>query len=394
MPKIEPLKSRLAPFADLIPGQATRTATLAYTRTFGRELPCEHYSDFLNTHLKLSSLGLGTFPGAATDAIDAGYVAAIEQAVCSGINVFDTATHYRYGRSARALGEGLRRAFAQGVARDQVFLIGKGGFLLFEDGVPDDFDSWFAREIAGRGLGRREELTGRHLLTAPHISDQIDRLRALIGCATLDAFLIDQPEVHIPTAGKEQTHRRLEQCFAVCEHAVQAGKIGCYGIATFDGFRVQTDAPLFQSLTSLLGLAERAASRIRPGERVTHHFRLIELPFNQAMAEGFTRFNQATGQGNVGSTIQAAHQLKVFVVGSHGMMKGALGKTCTTALIKALPQCRNDAQRSLQFNRSTPGLGVSLTGVREPDHLQDLLNVAHLAPLDKKSYLQLYERAD
>jgi aryl-alcohol dehydrogenase-like predicted oxidoreductase len=58
--------------------------------------------------------------------------------------------------------------------------------------------------------------------------------------------------------------------------------------------------------------------------------------------------------------------------------------------LAALP---NDAQRALQFNRSTPGIGTSLVGISDPAHLDDALAVARLAPLAKPEYLALYQRA-
>jgi aryl-alcohol dehydrogenase-like predicted oxidoreductase len=112
------------------------------------------------------------------------------------------------------------------------------------------------------------------------------------------------------------------------------------------------------------------------------------------MTEGFTRFSQATGQGNVASTIQAAHQLRVYVLASHTLGKGMLARQCADAVLQALPQLANHAQRALQFNRSTPGIGTSLVGVATPAHLDDVLAVARLAPMPKAEYLRLYERAE
>ncbi len=376
----------------LKPGAAERAATADYARTFGAACAPGHYSDFLNQHLKLSSLGIGTFPGAATDAVDAAYADTIARALASGINVIDTAAHYRYGRSMRAVGEGLRRAFAAGVSREQVYVVAKGGFLRFDDGPPDDLEAWFETRVARKGLGTREDLSGVHCLAPGYIAAQIDELREATGLETLDAFLIDQPEVHIPRLGKEELNRRLQTVFAVCEQAVRQHKIRSYGIATFDALRVETDHALFQSLPSLLGLAERAAALLQRGEQARHHFRVIQLPFNQAMNEGFTRFSQATGQGNVASTLQAAYQLRLFVIGSHGLAKGVLAAQCADAVRGAMPDFANDAQRALQFNRSTPGLGVSLAGISSAAHLDDLLAVAARPPLAREDYLGLYRR--
>ncbi len=378
----------------LLPGRATRAATEEYARSFGRACAEGHYSDFLNLHLKLSSLGVGTFGGAATDAVDAAYAEVVARALASGINVIDTATHYRYGRSARAVGAGLQAALAAGVRREQVFLVSKGGFLLFEEGPPHDPAAWFEREVAARGLARREDLTGVHLLSPEYLSWQIDRSRAALGVETLDAFLVDQPEVHIPVIGKAAVNQKLERCFVALERAVREGRIGCYGIATFNGLRVETDHPLFESITSLQGHAQKAAQEAWGDANAKHALRIVALPFNQVMLEGFTRFSQATGQGNVGSTIQAAHQLRVYVMASHALAKGHLAGQCVDSVYAALPQLANHAQRALQFNRSTPGVGTSLVGISSPAHLDDLLAVARIAPLAKTAYLQMYQRAE
>jgi len=381
----------------LQPGYATRQGTEDYAERFGAGCAPGHYSDFLNLHLKLSSLGIGTFSGAATDAVDEDCADVVHRAALAGINVFDTAVHYRYGRSLRAVGQGLARAFAAGVARDQVFVVAKGGFLAFPHGIPDDLDAWFDADIVARGLGTRGDLVGRHLMSPAYLEAQIDAARIGLGLGTIDAFLLDQPEVHIPAIGKELANRKIAAVFEVFEAAVRSGKIRSYGMSTFDGLRVETDAPRFQSITSMLGLAEHAARAVakaagEPGS-AKHAFRVVQLPFNEAMTEGFTRFSQATGQGNVASSIQAAHQLRVYAMASHTLGKGLLARQCAGAVAAALPDYPNDAQRALQFNRSTPGIGTSLVGISTPAHLADLLAVAQRPPLAKAEYLKLYARA-
>ena len=379
--------------STLVPGRATTLGTQRYMERYGANFPVSHYSDFLHLHYKLSSLGIGSFPGAASDAVDAAYAAVVERAALAGINVFDTAAHYRYGRSARALGEGLRRALAKGVAREGLYVVSKGGFLTFEQGPPEDFPSWFQSEIVARGLGTADDLTQAHLLSPAYLDRQIDQCREALGLATLDAFLIDQPEVHIPRLGKEELNRRLLRVFLLLEKAVQEERIACYGMATFHGLRTETDNPLFQSLTSMLGLAEKAARELG-GAQAKHHFRVAQMPFNQVMLEGYTRFSQATGQGNVASSIQAAHQLKVYVMASHSLLKGHLAGQSVEVVAQALSDLPNPAQRALQFNRSTPGVGTSLVGISSPAHLDDVLAVAAREPLSKAEYLKLYARAD
>jgi aryl-alcohol dehydrogenase-like predicted oxidoreductase len=377
----------------LIQGYATRSATEAYARTFGVQCGAGHYSDFLNLHLKLSSLGIGTFPGAATDAVDESIAGIVHAAALAGVNVFDTAAHYRYGRSAVALGEGLRRALAEGVGREQVFVVAKGGFLAFLGGRPEDIAAWFDANVTARALGTRADLAGDHLISPRHVIAQLDVLREALGLHTLDALLLDQPEVHIPQIGKEATNRKILAVFEALEAARAAGKLRGYGIATFAGLRVETDAPLFESITSLQGLAAKAYQSRTGTTAGAHGFQLVQLPFNQAMTEGFTRFSQATGQGNVASSVQAAHQLRVYVMASHTLGKGLLARQCADGVAQALADLANDAQRAMQFNRSTPGIGTSLVGITDPAHLEDLLAVAKRAPLPRAEYLKLYERA-
>jgi aryl-alcohol dehydrogenase-like predicted oxidoreductase len=376
----------------MTPGHATRAGTDSYAATFGASCAPGHYSAFLNQHLKLSSLGVGSFPGAADDAADQAVTGIVERALLSGLNVIDTAVHYRYGRALVALRAGIERAFASGVAREQLFVAVKGGFLLFPEGQPEDLERWFDAHIAARGLGTRADLAGAHLLAAPYLAWQIEFARAALGLETLDAFLVDQPEIHVRAIGKERAHRKLARAFAVLEQAVKEGKLRCYGVSTFDAMRVETDDPLFQSIAALQGLAQGAAQAVRKDPRARHHLHLLQLPFNPAMTEGFTRFSQATGKGNVASTLQAAHQLGVYVMASHALGKGRFAQD--DALAAALPELANPAQRALQFARSTPGIGTALAGMSTPAHLDDLLAVTRARPMPREDYLRLYRRAE
>ncbi len=379
---------------DLIPGHATMAATRQYVSSFGQSCAPGHYSDFLNVHLQLSSLGIGTFPGAPTDEVDAQYAEIISRALTQGINVIDTGAHYRYGRSAADVGVGLRRAMAVGVEREQVFLVSKGGFLSMREGKPDNLAEWFQHEVVEKGLGKVEDLVSMHCISPEYIAFQLELSRQLMGVETLDTFLIDQPEVHIPVIGKAALNNKLQAAFTVLEEAVKAGRLRYYGISTFNGFRAETDNTLFQSITSLIGLAEKAAQAAWQDIQAKHHFKVVQLPFNQVMQEGFTRFSQTTGQGNVGSSIQAAHQLGVYLMASHTLFKGRLAETAMDAVIQTLSTLPNHAQRALQFNRSTPGVGTSLVGISTPSHLDDLLAVSRLPPLEKAVYLKMYERTD
>lgn len=376
-----------------IAGAATAEATGVYMCRQGARCADGHYSDFLDTGIKISSIGIGTFPGAATDAVDAAIADIVARALAGGLNLIDSSAHYRYGRSVRAVGVGVQRALREGVPRSAMFLISKGGFLTFEGGRPPNPVVWFEREIVDRGLGRREDLAATvHLLTPEYLRHQIDYSRAAMGVETIDAFLIDQPEVQTASIGKQDLIRRLDRAFVAMEQAVRDGLIKWYGVSSFDSFRVPQDDKVFLSLTSLQALAEHAAKDVF-GEGARHHFGIVELPFSAVMPEGFTRFNQVTGQGNEASTLQAALQLGLFTMASHTLFKGHLARTPLDALVQAMPRLPA-AQQAIQFNRSTPGLGATLVGMSRVTHLDDVLSVARQPLIPRSAYLAMFQKAD
>ena len=151
---------------DLVPGAANSLATKKYAERFvAAGLPEGHYSDFLNTRIKLSSLGVGTFPGAIDEVTDVAVAAIVAQALQSGINVIDTGANYRYGRAGRAVGAGIAKALQAGGKREEFFVLGKGGFLTFPNGKPENLETFFAEAVEAKGRGKKEDLAhGIHCL--------------------------------------------------------------------------------------------------------------------------------------------------------------------------------------------------------------------------------------
>lgn len=374
-------------------GQATPQATQAYQSLFANRVGKGHFSTFANSEFKLSSLGVGTYPGMPDIATDTAVASIITAALTQGINVIDTAAHYRYGHALAAVGAGLRNAVAAGIDRSSMFIVSKGGFLTFRNGPPDDFAIWFEREVVEPGRGNLSQLASQsHMLSPAYIDYQLELTRYLVGVEVVDAFLVDQPEVHIAQMGKERMHQALLAIFEQLERAVADGRIGCYGVSSFYAFRVETDHPLFMSLTSLLGLAEKASLRVHGNSG--HHCRMIQLPFNQGQLEGFTRFNQAANAEQVMSTLQAAYQLGLYVMASHSLLKGQLATQVLDVVAQAMPANLSAACCAMQFTRSTPGVGTALVGLSQPGHLEDMLAVASMPVLDRKRYLQMYQRAE
>lgn len=376
--------------SDLIPGHATAEATQAYAEA--ADLAEGHYQAYgQRPRLWLSSIGLGTYRGAADDDTDAAYRAALAHGLRSGLNVVDTGAHFRFGRSPKAVGAAVRDAVEAGVPREAMFLVAKGGFVTFPDDVPDDPEAWFKANILRKGLGDPGDLAaGCHLLSPAYIAAQLEQCRRDMGVETLDCFLVDQPEVHIPEIGKEATNAKLQQVYRVLEMAVQAGRLRSYGLATNKSWRVATDDDLFLSLTGQLGLAEKAAGQ---GDQ-PHHFTTIQLPYNAAQLEGFTRFNQATGKGNVASTLQAAFQLDLYVMGTHALRGGALAREQPAILRQVMRDLPGAGERALQFARSTPGIGTALVSAETTAYVDAALAVARSEPLGKETFVRMFEKAE
>jgi len=112
--------------AELLSGRATPEGTKRFARRFPA-LP-GHFRR--PDRLWLSSLGLGTKPGAPGGVDDLCYRSVAPRALELGVNVFDTSISYRQQTSERSLGRALRRSVREGAAqRDEIFVISKCGYL-------------------------------------------------------------------------------------------------------------------------------------------------------------------------------------------------------------------------------------------------------------------------
>ena len=83
--------------------------------------------------MELSTLGLGTYLGEASDQADSSYREAIGAFHSLGGTVFDTAANYRDGRSERVLGAALRD-----LPREDFFLSTKAGYIPMPQADPNE----------------------------------------------------------------------------------------------------------------------------------------------------------------------------------------------------------------------------------------------------------------
>jgi aryl-alcohol dehydrogenase-like predicted oxidoreductase len=372
--------------AAMIDGYATGAGTARYAARFAGRLPADHFRR-LGRDLAVSSLGIGTYLGRDDDATDALYTAAVARALESGINVVDTAVNYRNQRSERAIGSALAQAIGAGaVQRDEVLVATKGGFVAFDGAVPDDPARYVAATYVESGIVQASDLVGgQHCMSARYLDDQIDRSRANLGLSTIDVYYVHNPESQLEEIPRESFLRRIRVAFAALEKAAGSGRIRMYGTATWTGYRQPPTATGALSLPEMLDAARDVGGS-------DHHFRVIQLPYNLAMPEAFVGANQRVDNAML-SPLAAAERLGVYVMASASVHQGGLARNLPPVVAEYLPGLTTDAQRALQFVRSTPGVGTALVGMKSLAHVDENSGVAAVSPVPWEQFQRLFKTA-
>jgi aryl-alcohol dehydrogenase-like predicted oxidoreductase len=318
--------------------------------------------------LWLSNIGLGTYLGEATDGVDTLYRAAFTRALAMGCNVFDCAINYRFQRSERALGSWLAQAIANHtVQRDEIVIATKGGFVPFEGALPDNPRKWVYDAYISSGMAHANDFAAnyQHCLAPAFLEHMIDLSLRNLGVDTIDIYYLHNPETQHISFSHETFRARMLDAIETLEAAVERGQIGAYGTATWTAYRSLTDAPDYLSLTEMVALATQVAGQ-------GHHFRYIQLPYNLFMTEAFALENQQVGEAFL-SPLAAAEALGLTALTSAPLHQGRLATPIMSQLASFLTGLETDAQRAIQFARSTPGVTTALVGMKDIDHVRDNL---------------------
>jgi aryl-alcohol dehydrogenase-like predicted oxidoreductase len=370
------------------PGYATREGTAGYEARLRGTVAEGHFREF--DGVKISSIGLGTYLGEHDADTDAQYREAIVRAFELGCNLIDTAINYRFQQSERAIGQALASLFTQGrLRRDEVVIATKGGFIPF-DGTPprsqQDITSYIENTFIRPEIIRSADIAaGCHCMAPGYLQHQLDASLHNLGLECVDVYFVHNPETQLEEVPRPEFLKRLRLAFEALEKNVAAGKMRWYGTATWNGYRQPSNAPDYLALGELIA----AARDVVGGEQ--HHFRVIQVPYNLAMPEAFTRENQQV-DGQTLSTLEAAQTYGLYVMCSASMLQSRL----TQGLPQVLAQVFNlstDAQRAIQFVRSTPGVGSALTGMKQVRHVEENLAVAKVPPAPLEQFMRLFERS-
>jgi aryl-alcohol dehydrogenase-like predicted oxidoreductase len=352
----------------LIKGSAAIQGTSAFRKQFTRSRTENFYRPLASGPF-VSSLGLGTYLGECDDAEDARYTTVAIAAIERGINLLDTAINYRCQRSERALGKALHKIVARGrVKREQIVVCTKGGYVPLDENPPatrEDYRTFLEEEYFLRGvMDPGDVVAGGHCLTAKFLDDQIERSRRNLGVETIDVYYLHNPEQALDALPREKFVPLMREAFSTLERAVDAGLIGCYGCATWNGLRVAPDARSHLSIEELVSLARDVAG-------ADHHFAVIQLPINLAMTEAVRTQTQCVGGARV-SVLEAAHRLGVSVIASATLMQSQLTHGLPAPVHAAFPGFLTDARRALAFTQSLP-VSAALVGMRSVAHLEENL---------------------
>jgi aryl-alcohol dehydrogenase-like predicted oxidoreductase len=333
--------------------------------------------------LWLSSIGLGTYLGDTTDAIDQAYAQAIGRAIDLGCNVIDTAVNYRHQRSERAIGKALKRALKGGVTqRDEIVIATKGGYLPFERDLPLDRDHYIHKTFIDSGLAAPEDIVDGHCLAPRFLRAMIEQSLRNLGVRCLDIYYLHNPERQLRTIDRADFRDRLQAAFDALEEAADDGLIRCYGLATWSGFRVAPTAPDYLSLSNINALARKTRG-------MKHRCRFIQLPLNLALPEAVMLRNQVVNDEKM-TVLEAATRYGLSVIGSESLLQARLLDQIAEPLRGKFNDLTSDAQRCLQFARSTPGITTALAGMSRIAHVEDNLATASVPPLTSEEYQTLF----
>jgi aryl-alcohol dehydrogenase-like predicted oxidoreductase len=361
---------------------ATREGTARYCKKFEEKIPPDHFRE--SQGLWLSSIGIGTYLGDHDPATDDLYCQAIARSVELGSNVIDSAINYRFQRSERSIGAALKKLAEKGIGREELVLATKGGFIPFDSMPPKDIRAYFNESFVKPGIASFSDVVaGCHCMTPSYLLNQLDSSLKNMGVECVDIYHVHNPETQFAEVGRSEFSHRLLRAFEALEGAASEGKIRMYGTATWNGYRSDPETKDYLSLAELVSLAKQAG-----GEN--HHFKVIQLPLNLAMHEAMTKRNQEVG-GEKLSTLEAARRLGLSVMCSASILQGQLARDLPPAISEVFGDLQTDAQRSLQFVRSTPGVTTALVGMKQLSHVEENLKVAQVPPVPWEQYAKLFK---
>ncbi len=282
-----------------IAGRATPEGTARYAATFAARYPDAHRT-LGQEKLLVSKLGFG---GYRVDG-QLEHKLALSKALENGVNLIDTSTNYADGRSERAVGSVLRELVQKRrLGRDEVVVVSKIGYVQ-----ATNLELASERERAGQPFPEMVKLDDElwHCISPEWLDDQLTRSLARLELDTLDVCLLHNPEYFLQEgtlAGRgtlselrDQFYARLERAFRHLESEVTRGRIAAYGVSSNTAV-LDHEHREASDLSRMLEAARRAGGG-------SHHFRVLELPFNLFESGAHYAKNSASGESALSVAIR------------------------------------------------------------------------------------------
>ncbi len=263
------------------------------------------YSELGDTGLMVSKVGFGGYR-ISVEADTHG--AALELALLSGVNLIDTSANYTDGNSEKLIGEVMERLIKnRQIQREDVIVVTKAGYLQGQN-----WDRYEAQLESGSVFPDIWKIENglAHSIHPVFLADQLNRSLSRLNLATVDVFLLHNPEYYFTYCQRMQIDRELAKAtfyeqissaFLYLETEVAAGRIQFYGISS-NHFAYPSDDAEAVSLDRILDIAEKIGAT---------HFKVIQLPANVIESAAFTEENQSNNQTVISAA--ANHHLGVLL---------------------------------------------------------------------------------
>ncbi|MFC6737580.1 aldo/keto reductase, partial [Halolamina salina] len=211
------------------------------------------------------------------------------------------------------------------VERDAVLLATKGGFVPFDGGRPADPAEYVREQFVETGIVDPADLArGSHAIAPDFLETMLDRSLDALGVETIDCYYVHNPETQLEARPREDVYEQLQAAFEQLEREIAAGRIGRYGVASWEAFRVPPEHDQHLSLSRVLDCARSAAESVG-GDADDHDFEAIQLPFNVHMADAFTSAHHEDPEsGEAVSALEFAPSAGFSVFASAALMGGEL----------------------------------------------------------------------
>jgi aryl-alcohol dehydrogenase-like predicted oxidoreductase len=248
--------------------------------------------------------------------------------------------------------------------------------------MPEEPNEYFYREYIQPDIFKPNEIVqGSHCMTPRFLENQLGRSLNNLGVDSVDVYYLHNPEAQLAELSRPDFLERIRDAFIFLESAAATGKTQFYGVATWSGFR--QESTMRDSLQ--LGELEQLARDIA-GEK--HRFRFVQLPFNLAMTEALTLGNQTLG-GRTRTVMEAASELGITLIASASLLQGQVARNLPPFVAQALG-LQSDAERALQFVRSSPGITTALVGMSRAEHVKANARLLGIAPATVDEFSKLF----